>query len=321
MRILVNGWFLDQLATGSGQYLTALAEWLPRVDAAHDFILVCPGPVARSVQAANLPSHFTVQDSRFTHRLARLSPNLAKLWFEQIAFPAACRRLRADVAFVPYWGSPWWAPCPVAVTIHDLIPLLLPAYRGGLAQRAYTWLVSRTARRAAAVLTDSEASKRDIIAHLGIPAGRIHAIHLAADPHYRPVTDPATQAQVRAKYKLPPGPFLLYLGGFDVRKNLTRTISAYARLLDRLTQAGAARPLPALVIAGKAPATGSAFAPDPRPVAERLGVTPQVHFTGWVDEADKPALYALATATLFVSEYEGFGLPVLEAMASEIAPG
>ena len=107
-----------------------------------------------------------------------------------MTFPRACRRLRADVAFVPYWGSPWWQPCPVVVTVHDLIPLLLPLYRGGMLQRAYTALVSRTARRAAAVLTDSEASKRDIIAHLGIPAERVHAIHLAADPRYRPVTDP-----------------------------------------------------------------------------------------------------------------------------------
>ena len=77
-----------------------------------------------------------------------------------MTFPLACRRLRADVAFVPYWGSPWWQPCPVVVTVHDLIPLLLPLYRGGMLQRAYTALVSRTARRAAAVLTDSEASKR-----------------------------------------------------------------------------------------------------------------------------------------------------------------
>ena len=100
----------------------------------------------------------------------RLNINLAKLWFEQVTFPRACRRLRADVAFVPYWGSPWWQPCPMVVTVHDLIPLLLPLYRGGMLQRAYTALVSRTARRAAAVLTDSEASRRDIIAHLGIPA-------------------------------------------------------------------------------------------------------------------------------------------------------
>ncbi len=78
------------------------------------------------------------------------------------------------------------------------------------------------------------------------------------------------------------------------------------------------RPPPALVIAGELPAVDSAFAPDPRPGrsgarAGRAGV----YFTGWVDEADKAALYRMAAASLFVSEYEGFGLPVLEAMACE----
>ena len=165
----------------------------------------------------------------------RLNINLAKLWFEQVTFPRACRRLRADVAFVPYWGSPWWQPCPMVVTVHDLIPLLLPLYRGGMLQRAYTALVSRTARRAAAVLTDSEASRRDIIAHLGIPAERVHAIHLAADPRYRPVTDLDELTRIRAKYGLPDGPFLLYLGGFDARKNVGRMIEAYARMARRWT--------------------------------------------------------------------------------------
>ena len=206
----------------------------------------------------------------------RLNINLAKLWFEQVTFPRACRRLRADVAFVPYWGSPWWQPCPMVVTVHDLIPLLLPLYRGGMLQRAYTALVSRTARRAAAVLTDSEASRRDIIAHLGIPADRVHAIHLAADPRYRPVTDPDELARIRAKYGLPDAPFLLYLGGFDARKNVGRMIEAYARMRSgvRSQETGARGqesgvmsqpsqvpdpcrlipdPCPALVIAGKLP--------------------------------------------------------------------
>ena len=245
-----------------------------------------------------------------------------------MTFPRACRRLRADVAFVPYWGSPWWQPCPVVVTVHDLIPLLLPLYRGGMLQRAYTALVSRTARRAAAVLTDSEASKRDIIAYLGISAERVHAIHLATDPRYRPVSDPAELARIRAKYDLPDAPFLLYLGGFDARKNVLRTIEAYARMARRWTidrrpsttehrLSSIVNGPPALVIAGKLPDADTAFSPDPRPVAARLGVGDCVHFIGWVDEADKPALYSLALGTVFVSEYEGFGLPVLEAMACE----
>jgi len=78
-----------------------------------------------------------------------------------------------------------------------------------------------------------------------------------------------------------------------------------------------ARAVPRLVIAGKLPAVDSAFAPDPRPIIDRLALAEHVDLLGWVDEADKPALYTLAAGTLFISEYEGFGLPVLEAMASD----
>ena len=209
MRIAVNGWFHDQLATGSGQYLNALAECLPRIKSDHEFIIIrrCgeeatlrgnrgDGERRSGGEAQGLSTEYGIPQGRFAVRntehalrtipvctpFDRLNTNLAKLWFEQVTFPRACRRLRADVAFVPYWGSPWWQPCPMVVTVHDLIPLLLPLYRGGMLQRAYTALTSWTARRAAAVLTDSEASQRDIIARLGIPAERVHAIYLAADP-------------------------------------------------------------------------------------------------------------------------------------------
>ncbi len=308
MRVVVNGWFRDRLTTGSGQYLAALREWLPRVRPEHEFVIV---------QRAGQPAGTSdgIRWVTATTPFERAGENLAKLWFEQVSFPAACRRLQADVAFVPYWAAPGWSPCPVVVTVHDLIPLLLPAYRGGPLQRGYTWLVSRTVRRAAAVLADSEASRQDVMRHLRISPERVHAVHLAADPRFCRVTDEATLRRVRERYDLPGEPFLLYLGGFDVRKNLPRTLEAYARLVKRLN--AEARDVPRLVIAGRLPATDTAFAPDPRPIVARLALADYVHLTGWVDEADKPALYTLAAGTLFVSEYEGFGLPVLEAMACQ----
>ncbi len=324
MRIAINGWFHGHRTTGSGQYLEALVEWLLRVDGTHELILI-EASGKRTSEIA-IPVNCQIVHASLPFR--RVSVSLAKLWFEQVTFPQACRRLRADVAFVPYWGSPWWRPCPVVVTVHDLIPLLVRLYRGGMLQRVYTALVTLTAHRAAAVLTDSEASKRDIITHLGIAADRVHAIHLAADPRYRPVSNPDELTRVRAKYGLPDAPFLLYLGGFDARKNVVRMIEAFAKMVTAVgaeesgirshtTDAQSGRSGVRLVIAGKLPDADTAFAPDPRPAAAQLGVGDCVHFTGWVDEMDKPALYSLALATVFVSEYEGFGLPVLEAMACE----
>ncbi len=321
MRIVVSGWFAGQLVTGTGQYLAGLQRWLPDVGRPHEMFLVLPArqgeAAATGRQEGRAEAGWTVV--RAAMPLASGGSNLAKLWFEQVTFPGMCRRLRADVGFVPYWGSPWWRPCPIVVTIHDIIPALLPLYRGGALQHAYTWLVTRTARRAAAVLTDSAASARDIVAHLGIPPARVHAIHLAVDPSFAPVRDAATLAGVRARYRLPGEPFWLYLAGFDARKNLTRTLEAYARLAQGHSAAQGpgllAAPAPRLIIAGRLPPADSAFNPDPRLVVDRLGLQNVVHFAGWVDEADKPALYSLAEAAIYLSEYEGFGLPVLEAQA------
>lgn len=322
-QVAVNGWFWGQLATGSGQYLHALARHLPQIEASECYILVLPAARFPDETLASLAIPDSWQSIRVVTPFDRVNENLAKVWFEQVAFPMACRQAKADVAFVPYWGSPGWRPCRTAVTVHDLIPLVLPAYRGGISQRLYTRLVSWTARRADVMLTDSQSSRQDIIRCLHIPAERVHAVLLAAGEQYRPITDPTELQRVREKYQLPER-FILYLGGFDVRKNVPRLVRAYARFLreqDRVSDfGGLGRPpksdeTPFLVIAGKLPAADTEFTPDPRRLVAEEGITDQVQFTGWVDEADKPALYSLASAFVFPSLYEGFGLPVAEAAA------
>jgi glycosyltransferase involved in cell wall biosynthesis len=336
MHIVVNGWFWGQMNTGSGQYLHHLMRWLPEVDGEQRYTLVAP-----QNGAAGTPASWQVVIA--SPAAQRLGANLAKLWFEQVSFPRACRRLGADVAFTPYWGSPWLSPCASAVTVHDLIPLLLPAYRGGLRQQAYTWLVSQTTRRADRVLTDSQASRQDIVRHLRIPAQRVHAVLLAADERFRPVSDPAELARARERYALPggrgdpaylpdlagearplpggrgdPAPterFILYLGGFDVRKNVAGLVRAYAKLPSFPKDGNFGDSTIRLVIAGQLPAADTPFTPDPRRMVAEAGIADLVHFTGWVDEADKPALLSLTSLFVFPSLYEGFGLPVAEAAA------
>lgn len=307
MHVVVNGWFWGQMNTGSAQYLHGLAQHLPEVGAAHRLTLVLP-----AVHTTPAPAGWQVEVA--TPGARPLGANLAKLWFEQVTFPRACHRLNADVAFTPYWGSPWRRPCPTAATVHDLIPLLQPAYRGGVSQRAYTGLVSQTARRADLVLTDSQASRQDIVQHLQIPAERVRAVLLAADQRFRPVTDPAELARARERYDLPES-FVLYLGGFDVRKNVAGLVQAYARASELPSFPKDGNSDVRLVIAGKLPSADTPFTPDPRRMATEAGMAGRVHFTGWVDEADKPALYSLASLFVFPSLYEGYGLPVAEAAA------
>lgn len=306
-RIAINGWFWEQTTTGSGQYVQHLVRHLPAVDFDATWLLICPRPLSATIERA-LPSPWQVYVMCPPAWLP--GDNLAKVWFEQITFPRACRTLNADLAHVPYWGSPWWSPCPVVVTIHDLIPQLLPAYRGGPLPRAYTWLVGRTARRATAVVTDSRAAQRDIGEHLALPAAQVRVVYLAADARYQHVADAGERARVRARYGLP-ARFALYMGGFDVRKNVLHILRAFALAVSGNRIA----PDVNLVIAGQLPARDTPLHPDPRPLAKALGLHDRVVFTGWVEEADKPALYSLADVFLFPSAYEGFGLPVLEALA------
>jgi glycosyltransferase involved in cell wall biosynthesis len=297
-----------RLHSGSGQYLAHLLDWIPRVAPADRISLLLPGHAAMAqVSPEQCQQWWPAVDVTLV-QLPPLPENPAKVWWEQYAAPRAARRIGANLYFSPYWGAPFWQPLPTVVTIHDLIPLLLPAYRGGAVQQAYTRLVSWTSRRAAAILTVSEAAARDIVTHLHVPPEQVHVV--PHGPNQEGVAAPtrADLVRVKARYALPDH-FFLYLGGFDVRKNVAGLVAGYASYRAR-----GGDPNVKLVLAGALPASDTPFFPDPRRLAQEAGFTGDVHCCGWVDEPDKPALYALATAFVFPTLYEGFGMMVLEAM-------
>jgi glycosyltransferase involved in cell wall biosynthesis len=212
---------------------------------------------------------------------------------------------------VPYWAAPVVQRVPYVVTVHDVIPLALPAYRGSTAMRVYLSLVSRAARRARLILTDSEHARRDIIARLGASAGNVLTIPLAAGDQYRPPRDgeaETSEAALRAKFGLHK-PFIFNVGGLDLRKRLDVLVEGFALALPQLHDEVE------LAIAGSAHTGNSTLYPSLEPLLRRLGVTKRVRLLGFVSEDDKRALFWSAEAYAFTSEYEGFGLSPLEAMA------
>jgi glycosyltransferase involved in cell wall biosynthesis len=300
MHVIFNGWFWDRPDTGSGQYLRLLLPALRR--AAPDLQMTLA-----------LPASAPADDVTHGVQIVRANASrghLGKVSFEQRTFPRLVKDCGADLAHVPYWGGALSSPVPQVVSVLDVIPLVLPAYRQGAFNRLYTSLVSAAARGADHIITLSQTSKLDIEQQLGIPKDKISVTYLAAAERFHPMMGREKDAAVRARYDLPER-FVLYLGGFDRRKQVNELLLAYTYVMQA---EGANFPL---VLAGREPAWGSSpLFPDLRTYSRKLGLEDVVRWIGYVPEEDKPSLYRLADVFVFPSMYEGFGLPPLEAMAS-----
>jgi glycosyltransferase involved in cell wall biosynthesis len=301
MHLAINAYFWNWPHTGSGRYTRQLVYHLNRLVSDMEITLIAP-------LAPGTPGPQDVPPSVNVKAINVRPGHLGKIHFEQMAFPRACRAVGATVAHVPYWGPPLQSPVPVVVTVHDLTTLLVREYRRGIGPRLYNALVAAGARAANAVITDSEASKADIVKHLGIPGADVTPIYLATDRQYVPDPDILLDMAVAQKYELP-DTYVLYLGGFELHKNVTGLLLAYSYVAHAL---GEDYPL---ALAGKRPERASERFPDYESYISRLGLDDFVRWIGFVDEEDKPAIYRGASSFAFVSRHEGFGLPPLEAMA------
>jgi glycosyltransferase involved in cell wall biosynthesis len=230
---------------------------------------------------------------------ARRDPRL--LW-EQTVLPADLRRERVTVLWGPAQALPLWKTTRQVVTIHDLTPFTHARYLPYGRVAYFRGTLRAVARRADRVVVDSRATAGEVERMLRIDPGRIRVIPAAVGPQFQP-GDGAARTAVRARYGLPEH-FILSLGVIEPRKNLLRLLQAVAVL----NHAGA--PLP-LVIAGYP--RHARHQEQLRQTAARDGSA--VHFLGEVPEPDLPALLGAATLLAFVSLAEGFGLPLLEAMA------
>jgi glycosyltransferase involved in cell wall biosynthesis len=226
-------------------------------------------------------------------------PTRRILW-EQTTFARRLRQLRPDLLHGMAYAVPLGWSGPSVVTVYDLSFLLFPqAFKP--ANRIYLAATTRaTARRARRVLTISEHARRDIVRLLNVPEECVDVTYPAVEDRYRRLPEDEVQAFRRARGL--PEAFVFTLGTLEPRKNLVGLLNAFARL---------GKPRPPLYVAG-----GSGWHVSPIfDTVRRLQLTDEVHFLGYVPEDELPLWYNAAQLFAFPSLYEGFGLPVLEAMA------
>ncbi len=220
---------------------------------------------------------------------------------EQTLLPLLAARAKVDLVHSLASTAPLWGRFRRVVTVHDLIYARFPDAHAGVRAKAMRVLVPAAARRSDRVIADSLSTRDDLVELIGLPAGRIDVVPLGlgATRH----VEPLAPAGVRERLNLGERRVVLSLSAKRPHKNLLALIGALARVV--------AAERPVLVLAGY-PTEHEA---QLRARAHALGLDDDVRFPGWLSEPEVEGLWAIADAFVFPSLYEGFGLPVLEAMA------
>ncbi|NJO83116.1 MAG: glycosyltransferase family 4 protein [Blastochloris sp.] len=287
--------------TGTERYSYELVTALARCDRSNRYTLYCN---QRPATLPPLGSNFTLRRIPFP-----------RVW-THVRLSAEMLRHPPDTLFIPAHVLPLAVPLlrktRTVVTVHDLGYLRFPEAHTRV-QRLYLRLSTLwSARVATHIIAISSATRADLVRMTGVSPEKITVVHHGLSPRFRPVEDRALVDAALERYRITT-PYFLYVGTIQPRKNLERLIESFARLDISHAQHHLQSPISnlQLVLAGKRGWLSESIV---QRVAE-LGITDRVRFTGYVDDADLPALLSGACAFVFPSLYEGFGMPVLEAMA------
>jgi glycosyltransferase involved in cell wall biosynthesis len=289
MHFAVDAHAIGRRLTGNEVYVRNLLEEFSSIDSEARFTAYYSVPEATE----RIPR-------RFTRRQVAANPFLRLGW----DLRGKLKEDRPDVVHVQY-TAPVACPAPVVVSVHDVSYLEHPEYFPAARATQLRLTVARTVRRAARVLSPSEYSRQRILHHYRLPEERVVTIPNGVSHAFRPVHRGQAIERTRQRFHLQ-GPFLLSVGDIQPRKNHIGLLGAYRELL---------RSMPGLrhelVLAGKE----TWFGEDVRRAVRERGLDGRVRFLGFVSDDELIDLYNAADLFVFPSLYEGFGLPILEAMA------
>jgi glycosyltransferase involved in cell wall biosynthesis len=289
MRIGVMLRHYEQHSGGVRVYTQELLERLLNGESEHEFVLMYQNPGHVGMYAGR-PG---VQEVA-----VRLPGGV--LW-DQLAVPWLARRHRVDVIFNPKFTVPFLTHRPTVFVLHGWWFRMPDGFLWY--DRIYTRIfVPCYIRRATKVIAVSHHVRQDALGYTRVDPGKVVTVHNGFDrQRFVPIHDAHTLARVRERYRLPPS-YVLWAGQIYPPKNFTRMIGAFSRVRNDITHT--------LVIAGEPRWHATAALAR----ISQLNLDDRVHFIGWVPHEDLPALYTMADLFLFPSIYEGFGIPLLEAM-------
>lgn len=295
MRIGIDATPLPPRPVGAGRYIIQLIRALVAQESPDQLIVFC-----QQSRAALLGLHPSPRLSLVI--LPDQSPPSRLVW-EQTLFPRLAARHRLDLLHSLHYTLPIAYPGRRVVTFHDMTFFLFPRLHTLPKRYFFRLFIHLSARLADALIADSESTRQDAIRFTGVSPQKISTVLLGVTPEFRPLNDAQRLAQVRRKYNLPKH-YLLYVGLIEPRKNVPALLQAFARIAPQI-------PDHSLVIAGRPGWHYDQFLQQYR----QIGLQNRLHFTGYVAQEDLPAVYNMADCFVYPSTYEGFGLPVLEAMA------
>jgi glycosyltransferase involved in cell wall biosynthesis len=289
MRFSVDAHTIGCHLTGNEVYIRNLLNEFAKLDSGDEFFAYVAKPQAES----QVPDPIQV-------RWVSENP-YKRLGFD---LPLRIRKDVPNLLHVQYTG-PLFCPVPMVVSIHDVSFLEFPQYFTQYRASQLRFTVRRTAERAAVILTPSEFSRRSILRHYNLDESKVVAVPNAVSNQFRPIAREAALAAVRQKFGVP-GPFVLTVGDLQPRKNHMGLLNAFAETIQAHPQ------LPHhLVFVGKE----TWYSKELHRAVERSSISGRVHFTGFVEDSDLVHFYGACDLFVFPSFYEGFGLPILEAMA------